>query len=266
MSWRRQASTISASRLPSSMVPVGLAGLAMTRPATPSRAAASSIWRAVGIQREAASVASRTGHLAERGQDMPVAGIAGRRQRHLGAGIEQRQERQHEAGRRPRRHHHPLGRDVDAIALAIVAGDAGAQRGQPQGHRVAQRLAVERPLDGVERRARCGRARLAHLHVDDLVPLRLARRGGLHHVHDDERRHGAALRGSQADGRALARASRRGLHGRTPIAASPQTAMVPPYPAASACSLARRARAPSHRNVDWRVQGTRLIVGAVRVA
>ena len=60
MSWRRQAATISASRLPSSMVPVGLAGLARTRPAKPSRVAASSICAAVGIQREAASVVSST--------------------------------------------------------------------------------------------------------------------------------------------------------------------------------------------------------------
>ena len=45
----------------SSMVPVGLAGLAITRPARPSRVAASSICAAVGIQREAASVSSSTG-------------------------------------------------------------------------------------------------------------------------------------------------------------------------------------------------------------
>ena len=131
--------------------------------------------------------------LPERGQDVAIAGVAWCGQGHPRALVEQRQEGQHEPGRRARRHHHPLRGDVDAVALAVVAGDALAQRRQPQGDRVAQRLAVERPLHRLDRGARRGRARLAHLHVDDLVALRLARRRGLHHVHDDERGHRAAL-------------------------------------------------------------------------
>ena len=169
------------------------------------------------------------GRLAERGQDMPVAGIAGRRQGDPGPLIEQRQEGQHEAGRGPRRHHHPLRCDGDAVALAVVPGDALAERRQPQGHRIAQRLAVERPFHGVERRARGGRAGLAHLHMDDLVPLGLARRSGLHHIHDDEGRHRAALGGPHGQRRpGIVQASLRCRHGQTPVAASPQTAMVPP--------------------------------------
>ena len=126
--------------------------------------------------------------LAERGQDVPVAGIAGRRQGHLGTGVEQRQEGQHEAGRRAGRDHHALRLDRDPIPVRIVPRDALAQRGQTQGQRVAERLALEGPARSRKGGARRRRAGLADLHVDDFVPQRFALGGGLHHVHDDERR------------------------------------------------------------------------------
>src|SRR5262249_57683184 len=47
----------------------------------------------------------------------------------------------------------------------------------------------------LQRSARRARARLADFHMDDLVAQRLTRGGGLHHIHDDERRDGAALGG-----------------------------------------------------------------------
>ena len=177
--------------------------------------------RLLDLSRSRHPAPGRVGHegngcLAEGRQDVPVAGIARRGQRHLGTGIEQGQKRQHETGRRPRRHHHPLRRDCDTVALAIMPGDALAQRRQSQGHRVAQRLAVERPLHRLERGPGRGRAGLAHLHVDDLVPLGFARRGRFHHVHDDEGWHGAALgkpQGERCPG--LVQASVNSRHGQT---------------------------------------------------
>ena len=135
--------------------------------------------------------------LAERGENVAVAGIAGRRQGHPAAGIEQREKREHEARRRAGRHDHPLRFHIDAVAFPVMAGDALAQGGQAEGEGVSQRLAVERARHAIQRRARRRRAGLADLHVDDLVPQRFALRRGLHHVHHDEWRDLAATRGPQ---------------------------------------------------------------------
>jgi hypothetical protein len=131
---------------------------------------------------------------------VPIAGIAGRRQGNLGTRVEQRQERQHEARRRSRRDHYPLRLDYNPIPVCVVPGDPLAQSGHTQGQRIAQRLAPERPARSCKGRARRRRARLADLHVDDLVPQGLALGGGLHDVHDDERRHGTAARRLQSSG------------------------------------------------------------------
>ena len=78
---------------------------------------------------------------------------------------------------------------------------------------------------------------------------------------------GTALRreARRPHARDLVRARARGLHGRTPIAASPQTAMVAPYPAALRAAGAPGSR-PKSPQCGLAGRGTRLIVGAVRVA
>ena len=136
--------------------------------------------------------------LAQRRQDVAVAGISGRGQRHLGADIEQGKEGENEPRRGAGGHNHPLRLHGDAVALPVVAGDALAQGGQAQRHRVAQGLAFQRRRDAGQRRARCRCSGLPHLHMDDAVAERLPLGRGLHHVHHDERRDGAALRKAQA--------------------------------------------------------------------
>ncbi len=153
-----------------------------------------------GIHRELLARVEQHRILAERGQDVPVAGIAGRRQGYLGTRIEQRQERQHETRRRSGRDHHALRLDRDPVPVCVVPGDSLAQSGQTQGQRVSQRLALECPARGRKGSAGRRRAGLADLHVDDFVSQSLALGGGLHDVHDDERRHGTAARSLQDSG------------------------------------------------------------------
>ena len=69
---------------------------------------------------------------AERAEDVPVRRIAGIGERHAVARLEQREEGEHKAARGP-------GGDDDArrierqiVSLGVMAGDAGAQRGNPQ--------------------------------------------------------------------------------------------------------------------------------------
>ena len=183
----------------------------------------------VGARRHPARRISRVqqhGILAQRRQNVPVTGIAGRRQGHLGTGVKQRQEGQHEPGRRACRHHHTLRLDGDPIPVRIVSRDALAQRGQPQGQRVAERLAFEGLACSRNGGARRRRGRLADLHVNDFVSQRFAFGGCLHHVHDDEGRDSTAARSLQTGDRAGVRWCCR--HGSSPAFASPQTAMVAP--------------------------------------
>ena len=203
--------------------------------------------------------------LAERSENVPVAGIAGCRQRHLGACVEQGQEGQHEGRRGPSRDHHPLRGDRDAVASLVVSGDGLAQRGQTQRHRIPERLAVERPSYRLQRGARRGRTRLAHLHVDDLVTLGFAGGGSLHHIHDHEWRHRTALGGLEGQCRPrriqACLCSLRSFH-------APLRCWKPSN--RHGCALTghwthMRRPLPS-RQCGWRVNGMRLIVGAVRVA
>ena len=78
---------------------------------------------------------------------MAVGRIAGTRDRDPVARLEQREERQDEAGRGAGRDRDALGLDRDAVGLGIVACDAVAQR------RNAERLGIA-DVAGVERRPR----------------------------------------------------------------------------------------------------------------
>ena len=85
---------------------------------------------------------------AERGEDVAIGRIAGQRDRDAVARLEQREERQDEAGRRAGGDDDALGIDVDAVASAIVPRDARAQR------RDAERSRYSRARPDVERGAR----------------------------------------------------------------------------------------------------------------
>jgi hypothetical protein len=132
--------------------------------------------------------------LAECAQDVAVARIARRRQSDGGAGIEQSQKGQNEAGRRSRRDDDAVNGDVEAVALAIIKGNALAQLRHAERQGVAQSFRAERALDALECGLRRRRAGLAHFHVDNPRASRLLGGSRLHHVHDDERGDVAALR------------------------------------------------------------------------
>jgi hypothetical protein len=135
--------------------------------------------------------------LPECGKDMAVAGISWRRQGDFCSHIEQAQECQHEPGRGAGGNGHPFRFHGHAVVVGIVTGDALAQRRHAERERVTEGLATERLGHAGERRARRGRARLAHLHVNDLAPGRFALGGGLHHIHDNKRGDLATARSAQ---------------------------------------------------------------------
>ena len=68
---------------------------------------------------------------AEGFQNVAVGGIARRRDRDPRAGIEESEERQRETARRAGRDGDPLGRDRDAIGVAIMPRDPRPQLGRP---------------------------------------------------------------------------------------------------------------------------------------
>ena len=135
--------------------------------------------------------------------------------------------------------------------------------GSPKRHRVAQRLAVERPLDGLQRGAGRGRAGLAHLHVDDLVPLAL-RCAAAASITSMTMNGGTALRreSCRASGRPVfVQASLRGRHGSHSGCRKPSNG--------HGCALTARACRQSRVGPIAAMSvgapsGTRLIVGAVR--
>ena len=116
-----------ASASASIMVPVGLAGLATTTPASGFLRCAAISALAVSAQRVSAAVVDQHRLAAERGEDVAVRRIAGIGQRHPVAGFEQRQERQDEAAGGAGGHHHPAGIERQIVGLAVMAGDARAQ-------------------------------------------------------------------------------------------------------------------------------------------
>jgi hypothetical protein len=135
----------------------------------------------------------------EGGEDVAVGRVAGRRDGDALAGIEQRQESEHEARRGSRRDHDPLRRDSDPIGVAIVAGDALTQRGEPERLRVADAPICERRPGRFARRTRRRGGGLPHLHMDDAVPSPFFRRGGGQHIHGQKRRHPPGAAGKTGD-------------------------------------------------------------------
>ena len=130
----------------------------------------------------------------DRFENVAIGRIAGRRDRDPRAGVEKREERENESTRRPGGDGDPLWRHRQAVGLVIVAGDARAQRRQPERLRVADPAGVERTDRGVPHDARRWRRRLARFHPDDPPPLRLEARRRLENLHSQERRDAAAQR------------------------------------------------------------------------
>ena len=186
-----------ASASASIMVPVGLAGLATTTPASGVCAVRGD--QRLGRQRPARLGGGLDQHrlAAERGEDVPVGRIAGIGQRHPVARLEQRQERQDEAARGAGGDHHARRVEREVVGVGVMAGDS---RPQATGCRAS-------------RYSRCGHARARPAPPQSRSPARAppagpppcARRGRpwprarrrRHHVHDHERRHIAAFGGRQ---------------------------------------------------------------------
>jgi hypothetical protein len=132
---------------------------------------------------------------AASGEHVAVGRIAGACDRDPVARRKQRQERQHETGRRAGGDDNPPRNDVDAVPFGVVAGDALPQRQIAERHRVAERTGGERRLCRGDRRGWRASGRLADLHVDDPAAGGFEARRGRHHIHDDEGRHAAPCRG-----------------------------------------------------------------------
>ena len=124
---------------------------------------------------------------AEGAQDMSVAGIARRGQRHARAVIENCQEGQHETAAGTGRNHDLSRIDALAVMGPVVAGDAFAQQRQTERFCITEFVRVQGALGRFQHRARCRGPGLSDLHMDDVRAFRLAFVRGPHHVHDDER-------------------------------------------------------------------------------
>ena len=128
----------------------------------------------------------------QRPQDLAVAGIARRTNRHAVAGVEQRGERQDKAPGRSGCDHHARRVQIDVVPVTIHLRDARPQRWQPQGHGIAQRPVIHGPRQRIGCRTRRTGAGLADLHVDDVTARIFGSPRGLHHVHHDKGINGAA--------------------------------------------------------------------------
>ena len=125
-----RAVATSSSRSAAGMIaPVGLAGLAKSTPFSGFSACAAATCAAV---RWPAAASLDLDHLdAERGKDVAVGGIAGRRHRDPVADIEHGEEGEVERRRGAGRHRDPLRRNLDAVVLVVVRGDRLAQAASP---------------------------------------------------------------------------------------------------------------------------------------
>ena len=170
------------------IVPVGLAGLATSTPLQRRLAMR-------GQQRVAGQRVAGVGvgldlhrHAAERGEDVAIGRIARHRDRDAVAGLEHRQERQHEGARGAGGDDDALGVDRTAIGLVVVLGDPRPQRRDAERRGIADRALLQRGMRGLDRGARRRGGGLADLAMDHMAaggfdPLR-----GRHHVHHHERR------------------------------------------------------------------------------
>ena len=174
------------------MVPVGLAGLATSTPASgflamrgaQAFAGDGKAGRRVGLDQHRLA--------AERGEDVAIRRIAGIGDGDAVARLEHRQKRQDESGRRAGGHDHAVGAHRHAIGFRIVPRDARPQRRNAERLGIAQRALAEHGLHRRDRRRRRAHRRLADLHVNDLAARRLDPGRRRHHVHHHERRHVAA--------------------------------------------------------------------------
>ena len=124
----------------------------------------------------------------ERLQRVAVGGVAGIGERHPVADIERGEEREHEPGGGAGRHHDPLCRRGEAVALPVVGGDALAQGEHAVGLGVADPVGGERRPRRIEDRAGRARAGLAGLHVIDPRTFRRTPGRGLEDFHREEGR------------------------------------------------------------------------------
>ena len=134
---------------------------------------------------------------AERGKDMAIRRITGDRHRDAIARLEHGKKAQDECARRARGDHDPLRIDGAAVGLAVVPGDALAQRGHAQRRGVVDPPGIERCVSGRYRGLRRRCRRLPYLHVDNMAAGRFNARRRRHHVHHHERRNIAAPRRRQ---------------------------------------------------------------------
>ena len=141
-----------ASASASIMVPVGLAGLATTTPASGVCAVRGD--QRLGRQRPARLGGGLDQHrlAAERGEDVPVGRIAGIGQRHPVARLEQRQERQDETARGAGGDHHARRVEREIIGVGVVAGDSRPQAGDAERLGIADAAVHERGLRRRDRR------------------------------------------------------------------------------------------------------------------
>ena len=158
----RHTSAIAAISSGARMVPVGLAGLAMITPA----GAGSSPGERFGGELEARLGPAGDLHRrhVQRLQRVAVGDIARPRQRHPVAGRKAGAQGEHQGRRRAAGQDELVRQDLDAVGLAIVAGEARLQR---RALPIAHAVAVQHPVRHVQ--GGLGRAGggLAELHVDD---------------------------------------------------------------------------------------------------
>jgi hypothetical protein len=173
------------------MVPVGLAGLATTSPASGFLRCSAISALVDSAQRVSALVSISTGSQP----NVPIRRITGIGQRHPLARLEQRQKRQHETAGRPRGHHHAHRIEREIVGVAVMTSDSRPQRGNAERLGIADAAMRQRRQRRLPCRRRRGRRRLADFHVQDPRTLGLQRRRRRHHVHDDKRRHIAAFGG-----------------------------------------------------------------------
>ncbi len=143
-------------------------------------------------------------HDIERLQDIAIRRVAGIGERHLVAGIERGEETEQERARRAGGDNDALDRHIDAVFVLVMTRDARAQHRHAEGFGIAQPLLRQRARRGVTHQLGRGRAGLSHFQMDGALRRicrgMIARIGGAHHIHDDERRDAAAPRGLECHG------------------------------------------------------------------
>ena len=124
---------------------------------------------------------------AERGEDVAIGRIAGRRHRDAVADVEHGEEGEVERRRRAGRHRNPLRRDRDAVVLVVVRGDRLAQAAQAERVGIADAAVLQRARCRLANRQRCGIGGLPDRHRDHRMAKAFQAIGLGQHVHRVER-------------------------------------------------------------------------------